>query len=1084
VACDTVLFVKLAVLFLPSIALAAASVRVDHLRTEYRNNPQGVDTTEPRLSWKLTPMKPNARGVRQTAYRLLAASTEASLSAGGGDLWDTGRVESDQSIQVVWRGKPLASGAAVFWKVQVWDQDGAASEWSKPAQWTMGALDAGDWHGKWIGRDEKETPKPPASPYLALTDARWIWNARNAQTSAPLGDVYFHATLTLPADRRISRAMCIAGADNSAEVFVNGKRVAEGANVAIPSVRDITSQVHYGENLLAVRAVHSRADRPAGLIAAVRVEFNSGEPVVFVSGNHWRTAAKVEAGWEKPDYIDAAWPPAKELGGYGIAPWGQAGFRVPHWLTARMLRKEFAVDKKVRRATVYYSGLGLSELYLDGAKVGDHVLSPGLTDYDKHVLYETSDVTRQLASGRHALGLMLGNGRFHSPRDDGRTRDFGFPKAIVQLNVEYEDGSRSEVVSDETWRLSTDGPVRGNNEYDGEEYDARMEIAGWSRAGFDDSKWEEAQAVAAPSGVLTSQMAEPLRVTETLKPASVKQLSPGVYIFDMGQNMVGWCRLKVSGPRGTQVRLRHAETLNPDGSLYVANLRTARAADIYTLKGDGVETWEPRFTYHGFRYVEVTGFPGTPGRDALEGRVVHDDMSRTADFTSSNDLLNKIHHNIFWGVRGNYRSIPTDCPQRDERQGWLGDRSQVSRSEAYMFDVAAFYTKWEQDIADSQKASGSVPTVSPNYWPNYHDDLTWPSTFLFVPGMLYDYYGDTRALARFYPAMKNWVAHERTFLQNGLMSKDQYGDWCVPPEDPKLIHSQDPTRITDKTLLGTSYYYHLLRLMARYALMVDRLTDASDFEMEANKINEAFQKRFFKPASRMYDNGTQTSSILPLYFQMVPDEGRAALLQTLVRNIEEVSKGHVGAGLVGAQWLMRTLTDNGRGDVAYEIATQKTYPGWGYMVQKGATTVWELWNGDTADPAMNSGNHVMQIGDLGLWMYEYLAGMRPDPEKPAFHHAIVRPYALGDLSFVKASHETVYGKLASSWKRGGGAFTLDVTVPPNTTATVWVPAKDVAAVTESGKAANGTKGVKFVRSEEGNAVFEVESGSYSFRAPM
>jgi alpha-L-rhamnosidase len=1076
-------YVLVLMLLAPAL-FGAAAIRPQNLRCEYRANPQGIDVTDPRLSWVLAATDAKARGLRQTAYRVVVASSEGALGANTGDLWDSGKVGSDQSASVVYRGKPLTSGAAAFWKVQVWDQDAHSSDWSAPAQWSMGILRPEDWQGKWIGRDEAGVYKDPGSPYWALEHARWIWDTAGAQNGAPAGDRFFRETFTVPADRKVTRAICIAGADNQADVFFNGESIALASSAALPRITDVTARIHAGDNLIAVRATHSAAGRPAGLIAAVRVEFASGEPLLVQSGSHWRASAKPQDGWEKPGFLDAAWPAARELGDYGMAPWGLAGFTAEHRLPARLLRKEFQVEKKVRRATVYYSGLGLSELYLNGAKVGDHVLSPGLTDYDKHVLYVTFDATRQLAAGRNAIGLMLGNGRYYTPRNDGRTRHFGYPRALAQLNVEYEDGSRASVVSDETWKVTTAGPIRANNEYDGEEYDARMEPANWSRAGFDDSKWEPAQAVSGPAGVLSAQMAEPLRVTETLKPVSVKQLQPGVYIFDMGQNMVGWCRLRVSGPRGAPVMLRHAETLNPDGSLYVANLRTARATDLYTLKGGGTEVWEPRFTYHGFRYVEMTGFPGQPTAAALEGRVVHDDMEKSADFTSSNSLLNQIHHNMFWGIRGNYRSIPTDCPQRDERQGWLGDRSQVSRSEAYMFNVAAFYSKWMTDLADSQKADGSVPVVSPNYWPNYYDDLTWPGTFIFVHGMLYDEYGDKRPMERNYGAMKKWIDHEATYLKDGLMPKDQYGDWCVPPEDPKLIHSLDPARITDKTLLGTAYYYQLLRTMARYARLLDKPADAADFETRADQVNAAFQKRFFKPASSIYDNGTQTSSILPLYFNMVPPDNRAAVFESLTRNIEQKSNGHVGTGLVGAQWLMRTLTDNGRADVAYQIATQKTYPGWGYMVEKGATTIWELWNGDTADPAMNSGNHVMQIGDLAVWMYEYLAGIRSDPEKPGFRHAIIRPIPAGDLTFVKASHKSMYGTIATSWKRDAAHFTLEVTIPPNTTALVTLPAKDAATVTESGRPTSAARGVKSLRTEPGAATYEVASGSYTFRSTL
>ncbi|MGA2116421.1 MAG: glycoside hydrolase family 78 protein [Bryobacteraceae bacterium] len=1054
-------------------ACAAASLQPGQLRVEYRANPQGIDVVRPRFSWILAPGNAHARGLHQTAYRILVSSTARALDAGQGDLWDSGKIVSGDSTQIVYAGHPLASGAAAFWRVRIWDQDGKQSGWSQAAGFTMGLLDAKNWQGKWIGWDETAGYEDPASVYHSLEGARWIWNAAGAANGAPAGTLVFHADLSIPEGRKIVRGFIIAGAANEAEVTVNSRQVATRSEEHLPIVADLGGALNAGVNAIEIAAHHGKDDTPAGLIAVVRVEFDSGEPLVAVSSGAWKvTAADVPA----PQ-------PAVELGPYGMAPWGRVGLTAEHRLPARYLRKEFSTHGKVTRATVYYSGLGLSELYLNGAKIGDNVLSPGLTDYDKHALYVAFDVTGQIANGANAIGLTLGNGRFYAPRVD-QTRNFGFPKAILQLNLEYADGSRQTVVSDDSWKLSTKGPIRANNEYDGEEFDARAELGAWDRTGYDDSQWEAAHLVAGPSGALAAQMAEPLRVIETIKPVSVKPLAPGVWIYDMGQNMVGWCRLNVTGPRGARVRLRFAETLQPDGSIYTANLRTARAADLYTLRGGGAETWEPRFTYHGFRYVEVTGYPGQPTLASLEGRVVHDDMARTANFTSSSRILNQIHHNVFWGVRGNYRSIPTDCPQRDERQGWLGDRSQVSRSESYLFDVAAFYSKWERDLADSQRDNGSIPVVSPNYWPLYYDDLTWPSTFLFVPGMLYDQYGDRRVLESTYPAMKRWLDLEQTYVHDGLTSKDQYADWCVPPEDPKLIHSQDPTRVTDKTLIASAYYYHMLRTMSRYARILGKADDAAALEARAAETAAAFQRKFYNPDKGAYDNGTQTSGILPLYFQMTPNEFRAPVLASLARNIEAVSHGHVGTGLVGAQWLMRTLSDNGRSDLAYEIATQETYPGWGYMVEKGATTVWELWNGDTADPAMNSGNHVMQIGDLAVWMYEYLAGLRSDPDQPGFRHILIHPYPAGDLSFVNGAHQSPYGPITTAWKRDAGQFQLNVAIPPNTTATVWVPAADPGQVTESGHPAQRARGVKLLRSEAGAAVFEVESGSYNFRAPV
>ena len=993
-----------------------AAIRPAQLRTEYRANPIGIDVSQPRLSWQLAAVNPKARDLKQTAYRIVVNSDK-------GEMWDTGKVESDQSIHLVYKGKPLADGARVNWKVQVWDQGGRISPWSETASWSTGIS---QWEAQWIGYDEGDFPKNPESAYWDLLKAHWIWfQSGNKGTLS--------RSFQVPKDRKIKSATCIIGADNSYALSINGVKMAKGGSPLMPDVLDVTAQIHAGENVLSVDASYPRPKGQGGLIASLRIEFIGGPPMFVYSNKDWKDS--------------------KDLGVYGIQPWGEAGFINERALPARMLRREFTAAKRVKRATAYVSGLGLFEMYLNGVKVGDHVLSPGLTDYSKRVFYVSHDVTKQIQQGVNVIGLILGNGRYYAPRMaiPVPMRSFGYPKVRAQVEIEYADGTTSRVITNGQWAITRDGPIRANNEFDGEEYDSRKEMTGWANAGFKANQWEAARPTEAPAGMLVAQMAEPLRVTETLKPVKVTERAPGIWIYDLGQNMVGWCRVRVAGPRGTRLTLRHAETLKADGSLYVDNLRSARATDLYILKGGAPEAYEPRFTYHGFRYVEVRGAKPI----VLEGRVVHDAMTPAGDFTSSSTILNQIHKNIYWGMRGNYRSIPTDCPQRDERMGWLGDRSMVSRSESYLFDVAAFYSKWETDIADAQRPTGSIPDVAPAYWTMYNDNMTWPSTFLFLPGMLYEQYGDRRVIERDYPAMKKWMDYMGSFVKDDLMPKDTYGDWCVPPESPTLIHSQDPARQTEKAYIGSAYYYQLLRVMARYARLIGNAADSSRFDAAAARVQTAFNKKYFNSQTGLFSNGTQTSSLLALRFGLAPEASRANVLKGLLRKIGE-SDGHVGTGLIGAQWLMRTLSDNGQADVAYNIATKKTYPGWGYMSSKGATTIWELWNGDTADPAMNSGNHVMQIGDLGVWLYEYLAGIRSDPEAPGFKHVIIHPYPAGDLKFVKASHKSMYGTIAISWKREAGRFQLDVTIPPNTKGTVHMP---------------------------DGAVHEVGSGTYTFTNP-
>jgi alpha-L-rhamnosidase len=751
-------------------------------------------------------------------------------------------------------------------------------------------------------------------------------------------------------------------------------------------------------------------------------------------------------------------------------------------LSARLLRTEFKIMKNVKRATAFICGLGLFELYLNGEKIGDQVLSPGLTEYNKRAFYMTFDVTKQLKRKDNAVGVILGNGRYFAPRTGKptNTRTYGYPKLLTQINIHFSDGTSTTVVSDNKWKLFTEGPIRANNEYDGEIYDARKEIDHWNQADFDDSSWQNAALVSRPGEKLVAQMNEPIKVMKTIQPVAISEVKPGIFVFDMGQNMVGWVKLHVQGKRGTQVFLKFAEVLRDDGMLFMDNIRGAKVTDIYTLKSGETATWEPRFIYHGFRYVEIRGFPGTPDLSTIEGRVVYDAVENTGTFSCSNDLINKIYSNAIWGIIGNYRSIPTDCPQRDERQGWLGDRSVESKGESYIFDISKLYNKWLIDIQDAQRESGSIPDVAPSYWPFYNDNTTWPGSYIIIPAMLYDQYGDLNTIQRHYPSMKKWIEYMSQYLDDGIMPKDNYGDWCVPPEDLTLIHTNDPMRTTSGEYIGTAYFFYELQLMARFANLLDKPSEAERFQDLAQKMKQAFNEKFLDTDNIQYGNNSQTSSILALAFDLVPDGYRDKIFENLVAKILGESEGHVGTGLIGCQWLMRILTANDRADIAYTLASQNTYPSWGYMVEQGATTIWELWNGDKGDPGMNSHNHVMLLGDLITWFYENLAGIKPDPDNPGFKHIVMHPEVTGQLNFVKASYRSINGLIKSEWQMGNNEFHWDISLPANTTATVFVPADPEGIVYESGRLAPESPGVRVVRREKNRTVYEIESGQYTF----
>lgn len=739
-------------------------------------------------------------------------------------------------------------------------------------------------------------------------------------------------------------------------------------------------------------------------------------------------------------------------------------------LAARYLRKEFKVDKEVKRAVLYISGLGSSESYINGKLISEDIFAPNPSWYPNRVYYNVYDVTNLLSKDRNTIGIALGNGRYFNVRDLQQT----YPSLLAQLEIEYTDGTRTDLVSDTSWKVTSKGPIVANNEFDGEEYDARLELKGWNANGFDDSAWLAAEVMDTPAGELTVQPNPNLRIQEEIKPISITERPEGKYIIDMGQNMVGWLAINLKGKKDQPITMKFAEILKEDGSLYLDNLRSANVTDIYTPAQDGNFSWHPSFVYHGFRFVEISGLDYKPELSAFTGKVIYDEMETTGSFETSNPMVNQIYKNAYWGIRGNYRGMPTDCPQRDERHGWLGDRVTGAYGEAFIFGNALLYNKWLQDIEDSQSPEGSISDVSPRYWTIYNDDVTWPAAYFYVANLLYRQYGDKSAIIRHYPSMKRWMQHmEQTAMKDNIMIKDTYGDWCMPPESQELIHSQDPARKTDGAILSTSMYYSLLNMMSDFARLSGHEADIPAYKELAAKMKEAYNTKFFNPETAQYGNNTVTANILSLRLGLVPKGYEEKVFANIVKKTEEDFGGHVSTGVLGIQHLMRGLTEYGRVDMAWKIATNESYPSWGYMVKKGATTIWELWNGDTADPAMNSANHVMLLGDLIIWYYEDLAGIKCAPDAIAYKKLIMAPVFPEGLDRVSATYKSVYGEISSAWKKDNVSFSWNITIPGNTTALVRIPK-------EFGIKHTNQPGIKTVTDTAGYTEIEIGSGTYHF----
>jgi alpha-L-rhamnosidase len=897
----------------PTIA-AKSDLVIGGLKTEYQNDPLGLDAVKPRFSWQLNS---RARGAGQSAYEVRVATDADALRSGRSLIWDSGKIDSRQSIFLEYGGPALQSRARYFWQVRVWDEHGSDRGWSRIANWEMGLLSPAEWSADWVA----------------------------------------------------------------------------------PAMR-----------------------------------------------------------------ADAA-----SESGSGASP---------------MLRRDFELRGRIERARVYVTSHGLYELFINGQRVGDELMTPGWTSYNHRLQYQTYDVTKLLSGGRNAMGAVLGDGWYRGVIGFAGAHDhYGNRLALLcQLEVTYEDGHREIIGSDAQWRTAP-GPILNSQIYDGEAYDARLERAGWNASGYDDAGWSPVEVIAAPKDTLVASAGPPVRRINELAPTKIFKTPSGDAVVDLGQNMVGWVRLKVKGPAGTVVTLRHAEVLDKDGNFYTDNLRSAKSTVRYTLSGKGTEIFEPHFTYQGFRYVAVSGYPGKLARDSITGITLHSDMAVTGSFATSKPLINQLQHNIQWGQKGNFLDVPTDCPQRDERLGWTGDAQVFASTAAFNMDVDGFFSKWLKDLAADQLDSGSIPFVVPDVLSSTDRPVGgaagWGDAATVIPWELYLAYGDKRVLEDQYISMRRWVEYEqaRAGADEVWDGDSHFGDWL----DFFSVGTGSNFGSTSTDLIATAYFAHSTDILRRSALILGKDKDAARYGDSFAKIKAAFQ-RAFVASDGAVGAGTQTAYVLALDFDLVPDELRAAAAQKLAADVR--ARGHLTTGFLGTPRLLSVLTRFGHGEDAYLLLNREQFPSWLYPVKRGATTIWERWDGvkpdgSLEDKGMNSFNHYA-YGAVGSWMYQTLGGINIDPRAPGYAHFLIQVQPGGGFTHARTEHDSPYGRIRTDWVLEGGRMILNVAIPANSGATVRVPETRLADITESGRPIRDGNGIVGARQEADDSVLELEAGQYSF----
>jgi alpha-L-rhamnosidase len=978
-------------------------------------NPIGFHDATPSFSWQL----PSGGGVQQqSAYRIVAASAP-NLLPDQADLWDSGKVVTDQSVLVAYQGKTLTSGQQVYWQVQFWDETGRTSPWSEPASFELGLLKNSDWKGQWIQmKGQKVFPAP----------SQW--------TESDKANPRRHVTIEIISAK-----------------YGNPANPEKMIDVA-PAIREQCARKDF---LLEVSEALARgATVPAGatsLILQYQVDRKDAKATL-------KKGTKYDL-FSRRDYVT---------------------------LVPEYLRKQFQLEAPVTKARLYVSARGLYELRLNGSRVGRDYLAPGWTTYQSWIETLTYDVTQQVQAGDNVLAATVAEGWYAGRIGAGIGTGEGYtdihPDLLCQLEVTLANGKQVVIATDESWKATNQGPIRVSSIFDGEVYDARMEMPGWDRAGFDDSKWAPTLAKKIdPAVALVPKEHQAVRITGEIPAVKVTERAPGVFMFDLGQNMVGWPELTIPVRTGETIEARCAEMLETDGALYVANYRTARSADYYTAARNGTVTWHPIFSFHGFRYLELSGFPAGTKADAswVKGLVLHSDFKQIGHFNSSSAMLNQLQKNIIWGQRGNFLDIPSDCPQRDERQGWTGDAQVFCPTSQFNYNTHAFWSSWTRSLRANQNSKGHIPSFVPTARESKKPGSPgWGDVAVTIPWDVYVRSGDRTILEKNYQMMQRWVAAYKSDAKNHIVHRDGYGDW-LQPYATGIIREKRDTRVGETAfeLIATAYYGRCSAIMQQVATILGKTEDAARYAKQVANIREAFSREFFDQNGKLTTTfETQTGYLMALSYDLLEPKLREAATQNLLRKIQEAD-GHLRTGFLGTPLLAYVLDQTDHHDIAYQLLFKETYPSWFYPINQGATTMWERWNSYShqdgfGDAYMNSFNHYA-YGAIGQWMYERIAGLAPDPTQPGYKHFFIQPLPGKQLDWANADLETPYGKAMSGWKKSAGKLSIEALVPPNTTATLIVPTQDNATptLTLSGQPCALVQ-------KNGQFILELKPGSYTF----